>query len=93
MPRIRQNADVYLRNDFIRAIRLGQVETNLMQKKKLADASGIPYSTLWKRLEHPEDLTITELRKLVGAIHLSPESVLAFVGYSTKDIKKLEAPV
>lgn len=88
MPRIRQNQESYMRKDFIAAVHVGQGNAGLLQKKELADASGIPYSTLRKRLEDPENLTVAELRKLVAAIPLAPEAILAFVGYSERSRRK-----
>ena len=90
MPRIRQNNDAYMRKDFIAAIHVGQGNAGLMQKKELADASGIPYSTLRKRMGDPENLTVAEIRKLVAAIPLAPEALLSFVGYSAKAIKAMK---
>lgn len=90
MPRIRQNQESYLRKDFIAAVQIGQGNAGLMQKKELADASGIPYSTLRKRMNDPENLTVAELRKLVSAIPLAPEALLTFVGYNTKAIKAMK---
>lgn len=90
MPRIRQYAAEYARNDFQRAIRRAQAEADLMRKNKLAEASGIPYSTLWKRLEHPEDMSLGDLQKLLTVLPIPMEAVLAFLGYAARDIKKLE---
>ena len=90
MPRIRQNHEVYLRKDFIAAVHIGQGNAGLMQKKELAEASGIPYSTLRKRLDDPENLTVAELRKLVTAIPLAPEALLTFVGYNAKTIRTMK---
>lgn len=93
MPRIRQKNAEYMRKDFIAAVRVGQGKAGLLQKKELADASGIPYSTLRKRLDNPEKLTVEELRQLIAAIPLSPAAVLSFVGYSAKDFKDLAAEI
>lgn len=93
LPRIRQKNADYMRKDFIAALRAGQGNAGLLQKKELADASGIPYSTLRKRLDNPEKLTVEELRQLIAAIPLAPEAVLAFVGYSAKDINNLAAEI
>lgn len=91
MPRIRQYAAEYARNDFQRAIRRAQVDADLMRKNKLAEAADIPYSTLWKRLEHPEDMTLGDLQKLIRVLPIPVEAVLTFLGYAAKDIKKMEA--
>lgn len=88
MPRIRQYAAEYARNDFQRAIRRAQAEADLIRKNKLAEAAGIPYSTLWKRLEHPETMTLEQLRLLISVLPIPTEAVLAFLGYAQRDIKK-----
>lgn len=94
MPRIRQNAAQYQKDDFLLAIRTGQALANLMHKNALAQASGIPYTTLWTRLDNPDSATAEELRKLVTTIPIDPGAMLAFLGYSQKDIKKFkDAPM
>lgn len=90
MPRIRQNAALYARSDFKKVIGRAQVDAELTQKKKLAEAAGIPYSTLWKRLENPEELNLLELRLLVRVLPIPAADVLAFLGYTSKEIKKQE---
>lgn len=89
MPRIRQNADMYARKDFQKAIGRAQVDADLTQKKKLAEAAGIPYSTLWKRLENPGDMTLEEFTKLLAVIPVPAEALLSYVGYKTKEIRKV----
>ena len=89
MPRIRQNAEIYAREDFRKAIGRAQVDADLTQKKMLAEASGIPYSTLWKRLESPEDLSLAQFRQLLSVLPIPPEALLAFVGYKSKDIQEI----
>ena len=81
MPRIRQNAEAYARKDFQKAIGKAQVDADLTQKKMLAETSGIPYSTLWKRLDQPEGMTLEEFAKLLAVIPIPAEALLAFVGY------------
>lgn len=90
MPRIKQYADDYARKDFQKAIGRAQVDADLTQKKMLAEASGIPYSTLWKRLENPEDMTMREYAKLLSVIPVPAEALLAFVGYKLKEICKAQ---
>lgn len=89
MPRIRQNAETYARKDFQKAIGRAQVDVDLTQKKMLAEASGIPYSTLWKRLENPEDLSLAQFRQLLSVLPIPAEALLTFVGYKPKDICKI----
>ena len=88
MPRIRQNAERDARKDFQKAIGRAQVDADLTQKKMLAEASGIPYSTLWKRLEVPDDMSLAEFRKLLAVIPIPAVELLTFVGYPAKQIQK-----
>ena len=89
MSRLRQNPDLMRIESFRRAVGHGQVTAGLVKTTALAEAAGIPYSTLWKRLDSPDNMTISELRKIVEVIPLDPEAVLALVGYSRKDILRL----
>ena len=88
MPRISQYAEAYARTDFQKAIGRAQVDADLTQKKMLAEVSGIPYSTLWKRLASPEEMSLEQFRKLLKVIPIPAEALLAFVGYDIKKIKK-----
>lgn len=90
MPRIRQYAERDAKTDFQKAIGRARVDADLTQKKMLAEASGIPYTTLWNRLENPEDMSLAQFRKLLAVIPIPAEALLAFVGYSSKDIRKLQ---
>lgn len=86
MSRPRQDPDIARKELFQRAVLHGQVDAGLTQKKALAEASGIPYATLWKRLDDPDNMTVAELRKIIGTIPIDPDAVLTLVGYSRKDI-------
>lgn len=90
MPRIHQNAEKYAREDFQREIRRQQGYYDLMSQRALADASGIPRSTLWAKLNDPDKLEVAELRKLVKTICPDPLILLALVGYTKQDIKRVK---
>ena len=90
MPRIRQYAQRDSRSDFKKAIGRAQVDAELTQKKYLAEATGIPYSTLWNRLENPDGMSLEDFRRLLTVLPIPPEALLSFVGYSAKDIRKLK---
>lgn len=87
MPRIRQNAAIYAREDLLRDIREKQGQQNLMTLTALSNASGVPYQILRRRLQNPDDLTIAELRKLYKAIRLDPMVLLSIIGFSHKDVR------
>lgn len=90
MPRIRQNAAQYQKEDFLQAIRMGQAEAGLMHKNALADAAGMARTTLYERLDNPDRARASELRKLVTAIPIDPGAMLKFLGYTDKAIKKFK---
>lgn len=93
MPRIYQNAERYAKEDFMREIRVRQGYYDLMSQRALADATGIPRSTLWDKLRDPDKLEVADLRKLVKTIQPDPLILLALVGYDSKTIKKVRAMV
>lgn len=85
MPRIRTKADEYRREDFQRVLRHALAE-NDTPRKYVAEQVGTPYSTLCKRLNNPDELSLGELHKMVRVIPIDPESLLMFVGYDSKQI-------
>ena len=87
MPRIRQYASKYAKEDILTEIREKMGRYNLMQIRSLSNASGIPYDILRRRLMNPDDLTIAEIRKLNTVLHLDLAKVSAFMGYCTRDVK------
>lgn len=89
MPKIPQYADKYAAESLLREIRTRQGAADLMNNRSLADASGIPYQTLLRRIRNPEDFTLGEIRKLFKVLPVRPAVLLAFIGYTTQDIKKL----
>lgn len=87
MPRIRQYAEKYSNEDFLREIRSKQGYYNLRTQEELGNAMGLPKSTMRKRLINPESLTIQDLRSMIRVLNLSPVAVLKFLGWSDKAIK------
>lgn len=87
MSRPRKEPEELADDKFRREIRMKQGYYDLMTQRELAGSCGIPQPTLCKRLAKPENLTVAELRKLVGAIAPDPLVILSLVGYSAKDIK------
>lgn len=81
MPRIRQYKEEYSKLDFIKAIKKAQVDADIANTKQLAELVNIPYTTLWRRLQDPDTMTIGELKAIIKTISLPPEAVLSFLGY------------
>lgn len=90
MPRIAQYAEKYAKEDFQREVRVKQGYHDLMSLRALGDASGIPHSTLWAKLKDPDKLEVSDLRKLVKTICPDPLILLALVGYSKQDLKRVK---
>ena len=88
MPRIHQYEERYAVEDFRREIRCRQGYYDLMTVQAVADAVGIPRSTLHTKLREPESLGVEDLRKLIPVLHPDPRAVLALVGYTAKEINQ-----
>lgn len=89
MARTKQAPEVTSDENFRRELRSRQGYYDLMSQLALAKHSGIPQSTLSKRLAKPDNFTVEELRKLVGSIKPDPAVMLDFLGYAPKDIRKM----
>ena len=81
MPRIKAYSEQYARTDFIKAIKKAQVDADIANTKQLAELVNIPYTTLWRRLQDPDTLTVGQLKAIIKTIPIPPETVLAFLGY------------
>lgn len=81
MPRIRQYNEEYAKSDFIKAIKRAQVDADIANIKQLAELVNIPYTTLWRRLQDPDTLTVGQLKTIIKTIPIPPKTVLAFLGY------------
>lgn len=81
MPRIRQYKEEYARTDFIKAIKIAQIDADISSTRQLAEAASIPHTTLWRRLQDPDTLTVGQLKTIIKTIPLPPDAVLSFLGY------------
>lgn len=88
MPRIKQLADKYAREDFAKEIRRKQGEMELMSIRSLAEAADIPPSTLGPKLREPDKLDVVDLRKIVKTLSPDPAVILRLLGYETKTANK-----
>ena len=77
-------------DDFRRELRMRQGYYDLMTQRAVADSTGIPQPTLCKRLASPENFTVAELQKLVGALTPDPYVMLQLIGYSDKTIARMK---
>lgn len=90
MPRIAQNADKYAVADFQQEIRRQQGAYNVMSVRSLATLVGIPHTTLNPKLQNPDKLLVSDIRKLVKAIQPDIGILLILLGYSKQEIKKFK---
>lgn len=90
MPKIRQYAERDARTDFRKAIEHARTDAEIRNTKGLAEAVGIPYTSFWRLLQEPENMTLGQLRKLLKTIPLPAAALLAFVGYERKEVKSYE---
>lgn len=88
MPRIRQHAQKYAENDFRKALRHSMVDAGLDNQREVANASGIPHSTLCKRIREPDTMTVSEMRRLFAVIRPPAPILLNLLGYPARDIKE-----
>lgn len=88
MPRIHQYDEKYATADFQTEIRCRQGFYDLMTIQAVADAVGIPRSTLHMKLADPHKLDVGDFRKLIPVLHPDPRAVLALLGYTKKEINQ-----
>lgn len=86
MPRIRQYADKYRKEDFVKAVGHRQVELKL-SAGALADAAGISRATFSRRMRDPDQMTVGELLRLIRTAGLGPEAALGLLGYGQKELR------
>jgi hypothetical protein len=88
MPRIRQYADKYLRDDLLREIDVRCAWNGIKTNKALGDALGVTDMTIGNFRREPGARQIVLLQKMVKVLKPNPGPVLMFLGYSEKEIKK-----
>ena len=88
MPRIRQYADKYLRDDLLREVDVRCAWNGIKTNKALGDALGVTDMTIGNFRREPGARQIVLLQKMVKVLKPNPGPVLLFLGYSEKEIKK-----
>lgn len=88
MARLREDPDVAAREALLQEIRVKRAVYNVKQSE-LADVLDIGGPRMSALLKRPEELTAGRLRAIVRRLRLEPGVVLAFMGYSQKDLKEL----
>lgn len=79
MPRIKQYADKYRKEDFEGRCR-AQMALMGIADRELAEIVGMSHTTLWRRIRNPDELRMGELVKLIQALQLGEQDVLGLAG-------------
>ena len=77
---------------FVREIKIRRAYCDMTQGQ-LADAVGVVPSVMSTLLANPDKISAGRLRTIVQTLSLDPAVVLAFLGYSSKEIKKMEESI
>ena len=90
MPRIAQHAAQYAEKDFLQDIRSKQGFYGLRSDRELAQAAGIPSTTLHPKMQDPNKFSVADLRKIIPVVHPDPGVLLILLGYSSQEVKKFQ---
>ena len=82
MPRIRQNADKYRQSDFIREVDTRCAWCGIKTNQALGEALDVSGASIGNYRQDPEKMQVRVLKKM------DIPALLAFLGYSEKEIKK-----
>ena len=88
MPRIRQYADKYARDDFLKEIDSRGVWAGFRTNEDLGNAVEVSATTVGNLKRDPGRIRLDVLRLMVQILKLDPGIVLRFIGYSSQDIRK-----
>ena len=88
MPRIRQCAEKYQKEDLLREIDVRCAWNGIRTQEALGKTLGVSAMTITNFRREPAGRQITLLQKIVKELKPSPEPVLKFLGYTAADIRK-----
>lgn len=88
MPRIRQNADKYRQSDFIREIDTRCAWHGLKTNAALGKALEVSGASIGNYRKEPEKMQVRVLKKMISVLKLDIPALLAFLGYTEKEIRK-----
>ena len=91
MSRIRQDADKAAAEEFLAEINAQCWRYGYKTQSALGDALGISQVTAGKYLRDPADMKFGTLRKLIRTLRPDPVIVLKALGYSDREIQKINA--
>ena len=88
MPKIRQYAEKYAQDDFVKEIGAKSVWAGFHTNEELGNAVGVSAASVGNYKRDPSKIQIKTMQKLISVLQLDPGIVLRFLGYSTQDIRK-----
>lgn len=88
MPRIRQNADRYRQSDFIREIDTRCAWCGIKTNQALGKVLEVSGASIGNYREDPEKMQVRVLKRMVSVLKLDIPALLAFLGYTEKEIRK-----
>ena len=88
MSRPRVDPEDAARAAFLREIKVKRAMYDILQRDIGVEIGLTPGATS-SLLSRPDDISIGRLRKIIALLHLDPMTVLAFLGYSPKELKQL----
>ena len=90
MPRIRQLAQHYASEDFIKEIRKKTVDYNYVSVADVAKTANVTPRTLYRKIDMPETFRIRDLQLIIPILHPDPGIVLSLLGYTKQEIKRFK---
>lgn len=88
MSRPRRSPGAAAQEAFLREVRVQRAELDMTQRE-LAEAVGVVPSVMSKLLSEPDKISAGRLRSMVATLGISPCVMLAFLGYSQKEIQRI----
>ena len=88
MPRIRQYAEKYQKEDRLREIDVRCAWNGIKTQESLGKFLGVSPMTITNLRREPELRQISLLQSIVKKLKPDPEPILLFLGYSSKEIKE-----
>lgn len=89
MPRIRQNADKYAKDDMSREIR-AQMARFTMPQRELAHKLNLSQSTVSKYIRDPDVMPMKVFRGMAEALNLDPMICMKFMKFSKSAIREVQ---
>lgn len=90
MPRIRQYANQYANEDFVKELRKKMIDYNYKSVKEIAQMIRLAPRTLYRKVEDPDLFRVSDLRKIIPVLQPDPGIVLSLLGYTKQEIKRFK---